>query len=297
AAVREQVAAPLGASIEEAALRIKKQMDATVGASISLMLAQKGFDGRDFVMFAYGGAGPVHCCGYAEQAGISRIVTSPFASVFSAYGASMMDVVHTYIKTRPVRLFDASTDTYLSDLEDFNSVVRGLRERGLVDMRGEGFKPDEVQFALDLVIAGEGGSKAWVTSPRLLLYSMEDVEAICRECRAKSEDQRDRDVTVQSFMLKAIACTPHWEAPLQRFRGEDPQEALTGEREVYWESAGGLARTPIYRRELLQPGNVVAGPAVVDAVDTACVVPPGWKLSVDSYLNGILQKASRAEAS
>ncbi|MDP2659751.1 MAG: hydantoinase/oxoprolinase family protein, partial [Dehalococcoidia bacterium] len=274
-AVKEKVAKPLGISVEEAALRMKKQMDEEVGRRLSHMLAQKGFDGRDFTMFAYGGAGPVHCCGYAEQAGISKIMSFPFASVFSAYGASTMDVAHTYIKTKPVRLFDAATGSHLSELDAFNCVVRGLQDRALVDMRGEGFKPEEVRFDLDLIIVGDGSDKQWISSPRVSMENVGDVELVCEECWTKSGGQKNRDVLIQSFMLKATAGTTHWDAPLHDAQGQDPRGALAGERDVYWENGSGFTRTNVYRRELLRPGNVVQGPAVVEALDTAMVVPSG----------------------
>ena len=51
------------------------------------------------MIFAAGGAA-VHCCGYAEAAGMSKIVVFPFSSAFCAYGSSTMDVVHVYERSR-----------------------------------------------------------------------------------------------------------------------------------------------------------------------------------------------------
>jgi N-methylhydantoinase A/acetophenone carboxylase len=267
-------------------------MDATIGRGLSRLLAQRGFQAREFALFAYGGAGPVHCCGYAEQAGISKIITFPLASVFSAYGASTMDVMHTYIRTKPLRLLDSAEGAYLSELAAFNSIVEELQKRALVDMRGEGFRPEEVHFSLDLVMVGEGDDKAWISSPRVLLQGPEDVKAICEAYRTGQGGSRGSDVLVQSFMLRAVASTPHWEAPFHTAQGQDPHAALKGEREVYWEAARGFVRTTVYQRHLLRPGNLVEGPALVEGEDTTCVIPPGWRLTVDGYLNGIIERAS-----
>src|SRR5487761_191259 len=95
-ALRERIAGPLGVSVTDAALLVKRIVDAHMGAVIHKETVLKGYDPRDFVIFAAGGAGPLHACGYAEAAGMTQVVTFPFAPVFCAYGSSTMDVLHVY---------------------------------------------------------------------------------------------------------------------------------------------------------------------------------------------------------
>ena len=76
-AIRDGVAEPLGIEVEEAALLIKRIIDAKMGAEIYKETVLKGYDPRDFVIFAAGGAGPVHCCGYAEAAAMGKVVDLP----------------------------------------------------------------------------------------------------------------------------------------------------------------------------------------------------------------------------
>ncbi|HZE04150.1 MAG TPA: hydantoinase/oxoprolinase family protein, partial [Solirubrobacteraceae bacterium] len=127
-AIRDRVAWPLEIDVPEAALLIKRVIDARMGAEIYKETVLKGYDPRDFVIFAAGGAGPVHCCGYAEAAGMRKIVVFPFSSAFCAYGSSTMDVVHVYERSRRFSLLTAVGGNWLEDYQGFNSIVDALRE-------------------------------------------------------------------------------------------------------------------------------------------------------------------------
>ncbi|HET6865770.1 MAG TPA: hydantoinase/oxoprolinase family protein, partial [Solirubrobacteraceae bacterium] len=149
-AIRDRVATPLEVDVPRAALLIKRVIDARMGAEIYKETVLKGYDPRDFVIFAAGGAGPVHCCGYAEAAGMSKIVVFPFSSAFCAYGSSTMDVVHVYERSRRFSLLTAVGGRWLDEYEGFNSIVDSLRELARRDFAGEGFDPDQVRYSLEL---------------------------------------------------------------------------------------------------------------------------------------------------
>ena len=106
-AIRDRIAEPLGIEVDEAALLIKRIIDAKMGAEIYKETVLKGYDPREFVIFAAGGAGPAHCCGYAEAAAMREVVVFPFSSTFCAYGSSTMDVLHVYERSRHFTLLAA----------------------------------------------------------------------------------------------------------------------------------------------------------------------------------------------
>ena len=66
---------------------------------------------------------------------------------------------------------------------------------------------------------------------------------------------------------------------------------LKGKRDIYWEEYGGFFSTPIYEHQLLECGNIVEGPAILESVDTTYVIPKGRSYSVDKYSNGVIEKA------
>ena len=106
--IEKKVAKPLGVSIEDAALLAKRVIDARMGNEIYKETVLKGFDPRDFVLFAVGGAGPVHATGFAAAAQLDTVVVFPYSSIFCAFGSSTMDVVHLYERSLHLHLRDLS---------------------------------------------------------------------------------------------------------------------------------------------------------------------------------------------
>jgi N-methylhydantoinase A/oxoprolinase/acetone carboxylase beta subunit len=120
------------------AVEIHRRVHEDTGARIADELEKRGMDPSETVLLAFGGNGPLHACGIAREAGIGEILTVPFASVFSAFGASSANVRHTYEEPH------------------VNGTAEELRRRALRDMRGEGFAPEALALEVEeLVRDGE----------------------------------------------------------------------------------------------------------------------------------------------
>jgi N-methylhydantoinase A/oxoprolinase/acetone carboxylase beta subunit len=97
-------------------------------------------------------------------------------------------------------------------------------------------------------------------------------------------------VDVLNLILRATVDHPKPELPTYPRAGEKPEsEALKGSRDAYWVQYGAFKPTPVFEAKLLKHGNVIDGPAVIEAEDTTIVLPPVLKLSVDKYHNFILE--------
>ena len=296
-AVKEHIADPLGIEVEEAALRIKRIVDGNMGNEIFKETALKGFDPREFVLFSYGGAGPTHCSGYAGYVGVNKVVTFPFASVFCAFGASTMDIMHQYELSKHVILFDPKTGSLLDDYDVFNRTVEELQALAARDMQGEGFDPSRIIWSLELEMRyGTQLNSARVPSPRILVHSPEDVQAVLDAHTGEYKvvygaiaAYPEGGVEIDTFVLKATVPMEKYRFPAFPLEGADPSAARKGQRPVWWED--GQRDTIIYDRSLLRAGNVVEGPAVVEAEDTTYVVPPDRLFRIDRYLNGNIEEA------
>jgi N-methylhydantoinase A/acetophenone carboxylase len=297
-AMRRRVAEPLGVSLEEAAFRVRKLVDGFMGQEIFKETALKGHDPREFLLLAFGGAGPVHCCGYAEYADITRIVTFPFGAVFNAFGAGTMDVVQTYEASRRVLLFDPDRQAYLADGREFNDQVEALQVMALRDMVEEGFDLDQVRFELelDMTYARQIHSTR-IVSPRLRIAGEADALAICEEfnrsytqIHGPGSIYPEGGIEVMGFKLNAIGVMPRPDPQRAAPEGPDPSGALKGWRPVFWDPARGFEETPVYDGPGLRCGNTLEGPALVEAPDTVCAVPASWRYTVDTFLHGILEK-------
>ena len=92
AAINEQIARPLGLTVEQAAAGIRRVVDAHMADTLREVTVGRGYDPREFVLFAYGGAGPVHCAAFAADLGVPRIVIPATSMAHSAYGALASDI-------------------------------------------------------------------------------------------------------------------------------------------------------------------------------------------------------------
>ena len=301
-AIRDRVAWPLELDVPDAALLIKRVIDARMGAEIYKETVLKGYDPRDFVIFAAGGAGPVHCCGYAEAAGMSKIVVFPFSSAFCAYGSSTMDVVHVYERSRRFSLLTAVGGRWLDDYDGFNAVVAGLRELARRDFAGEGFDPDQVRHSLelDMRFGGQLNVKR-VASPLLHVGSEPDMLALYSAFEREFSEaysplglNPEAGVEIEEFVLKASLPQPHPERPVSTGLRADPSQALTGHREALFLADEGWVQTPVYEMERLAPGDEFPGPALIDSDDTTVVVAPGWTCTVDERSGIVLSHTEDA---
>jgi N-methylhydantoinase A/oxoprolinase/acetone carboxylase beta subunit len=301
-AIRDRVASPLGIDVPEAALLIKRVIDARMGAEIYKETVLKGYDPRDFVIFAAGGAGPVHCCGYAESAGMSKVVVFPFSSAFCAYGSSTMDVVHVYERSRRFPLLTAVGGQWLEDYAGFNSVVEALRELAYRDFAGEGFDPDQVRFALelDMKFGGQLNVKR-VASPLERVGSEPDMRALYAAFEREFSEaysplglNPDAGVEIEAFVLKASLPQRHTDRPLAAPRNGGAAPTPTGYRDALFAAEPGWVQTPLYEMERLAPGDQLPGPALIDSDDTTVVVAPGWSCAVDERSGIVLSQDEEA---
>ncbi len=293
-AVQRHLAEPLGTTPEEAAFMVKTLIDAKMGNEVFKETNLKGYDPREFVLFAFGGAGGAHACGYGGYVQTPQIMSFPFASVFSAFGIANTDFVRSYERGDSVVLYRAQNDEWLEDYEGFNSVVAGAQRDALRDAEELGAR--HVTWGLELYVRyGMQPHQTRIRSPRLQLSSVEDV----REVYAAFEREYSRiyspsatflagGVEITGFTLWSVIRTRKLDLPVLSLSKPDPSAARRGSRPTFWGPGGGWIDTPIFALTGLQPGNVVEGPAVVEAPDTTIVVDPTRSFRVDERGNGVI---------
>lgn len=293
-AIREKIAKPLGVDVDQAAMLIKKVVDGNMANHIARETLLKGYNPKDFVLFAYGGAGPTHCCGYGFAAGMERLTVFPYSPVFSAAGACVMDVVHIYEQSKRVRLLKPGPGDYLANHEEFNEVVRGLQARAIKDITEEGFLTSNVIFRLELDMRYGGQLHVYrATSPKLIIQSVADIKDMCDEFGRQYANAfspvvvfPQGGIDVYNFVLHAAVPRPKMELTVYAERDKKPRpSALKSKRDAFWEELGGWHKTPVFDMELLETGNLIEGPALIEAESTTMVLPPRVELSVDRYRN------------
>lgn len=297
-AIEEHIAQPLGIPVLEAAWRIRRLVDAKMGQEVFNEVALKGHDPRRFTVFAGGGAGAAHACGIAPHIGAARILVPAIASVSGAFGAATMRVSELWERSRRLRIFDWSTQQYSADLESFNSVVRELADLALRDLHLEGYAEESMRFDLDLEMRfGSQYNLTRIRAPRLELRSTDDYRALGElfvrrygEIYSPEATFLVGGINIESFCLTASVEAPPFAPVAAALAGAEPLAAArSGSRPACWQPAEGLVETPVYDLAKVEPGNLIAGPAIIEARETTYVVEPGWAFRMDAWRNGVLE--------
>jgi N-methylhydantoinase A/acetophenone carboxylase len=294
-AVRDKIAKPLGISVEEGAVIIRKIVNGNMASAIMKEVHLRGYSPEEFILFVGGGAGPTHAEGY--KADIPKAVTFAFSPVFCAFGSSTMDIMHVYEVSKKLTLMEPGTQKLSNEFSVFNETVENLIEQARRDLTGDGLNLNDASFVLelDMLYGGQFHVKR-ALSPLLAIHSGEDVRAICDAFNKEFSEafspfvvNPEGGIFIESFILKAIVPTKKVEMPKMTLEGHSPTAARKAERPVYWPPEKGFRTTPIFTYELLRPGNVVEGPAIVESEYTTLVVPPAMCFSIDERGLGILE--------
>jgi N-methylhydantoinase A len=263
-------------------------------------VALKGYDPREFVLFACGGAGPSHACGFAPYLGVNKVVCSPWSPVFGAFGASTMKIQQVWDKSRTLKIFQWQTQSYSEDITSFNAVVDELTDLALRDLRLEGYSEEQVELSLELDMRyGMQYNLTRVPAPFLRAAGAQDFQALCDRFTAQYSETYSPEATfpqggvnVECFYLTAsVRSRPPKVEPEELTGPQAPDRANREPRAAFWPALGGFKETPVFSFEELLPGNLIAGPALIEAADTTYVVDPGWRLSLDVYRNAVLERA------
>ena len=294
-AIRDKIAKPLGIEVIEAAALIRRVIDENMAGAIKREVHMRGYHPEDFVLFAFGGAGPTHMSGLRGD--VPKAVMFPAAPVFCAMGSSIMDIVHMYEQSRRMVFMQPMTEKIVIDPAVFNATVDAMIAKAKQELASEGLNVDDARYSieLDMLYGGQVNLKR-ASSPRLRIESDADALAIYEEFEKEFSEafsplvvNKPGGVFLDNFVLRVTVPTWKPEVPVYELQGADPSAAILGKRKAYWPETKEWFETTTYQFEQLQPGNLVIGPAVIEAELTTIVVPPGQKFSIEKHGLGILE--------
>ncbi|HEV8471501.1 MAG TPA: hydantoinase/oxoprolinase family protein, partial [Methylomirabilota bacterium] len=255
-AIAERVAAPLALDPLAAASGIVEIANAHMIGAMRLVSVQRGYDPRDFVLVAFGGAGPLHANALARELGIPTVLVPPSPGIASAVGMLVTDIRHEFVATRRLRL-DTLTPTALEAL--FADFVA----EGEARLTRDGVAPVDRRMLRSADLRYHGQSfELPITVPAGAL-STDDVEQLRAEFHAAHERAYgyaapDDPVELVNVRLAAVGVTPKpHRAPL-REGGRDAAPAVKGRRDVWFAETSGWRPTVVLDRGKLLRGNVIA---------------------------------------
>ena len=289
-AVNGKLAHVTGLTVEEVAAGIHSIVNENMASATRMYIAEKGRDPRRYTLVASGGAGPVHAYGMAKLLKISRVICPLGAGVLSALGflvaAPGTDSVRSYVSRlenldwgRLNGLFAEMEAEAMAQIVEAGADPATVTMRRRADMRysGQGFEID--------VPVPDGDLDT--PSAEIMRQSFLDKyqELFGRQIG-------DLPIEALTWRIYASGPTPNVEL---NFAGQqvDENPAVKGERQVYFPETG-YGSCKIYNRYALKAGDNFRGPAVIEERESTAVAGPDTRISIDKYLNLIIDIDSPA---
>lgn len=284
--IDQLVAAPAHASTADACRAIIDRAFAMVADLVSEVQSELRYDLSRHALFAYGGNGGLFACGVAEKLGINAVYLFALGPVFSAFGSSVSDISHLY--ERSVAGIPVSADGIAS----MRNIVRELKAESVQDLLGEAISPDDVTFTVEFELSDAKGSSLSASCAELTLSTPGELQVAVETALAAAGSAEGRVFHFDLVRLRARKAMPKPHLNRRSLQSADPGRAKAGVRQVAW---GGGSQAQVYRWELLQPGNQVAGPAILEGAQTTYFIPHNWVATLDDLGNAVARHAQQVQ--
>jgi N-methylhydantoinase A len=283
------------AGIEQAGLGVIQVANAAMERAIRAISVERGDDPRDFVLVAFGGAGPLHAAYLAEMLGMRRVLVPRFPGVLSALGMLAADV--TRDAARSLLLPLAAIDP-----ADLRRQIDELASEALDALAADGEDPARcrIDTALDLRYAGQSFeiTVPFVDNDRPAgghvtgQSSVAELAELFHTLHERRYGHAMRDRGVEAVLLRVRAVSARVAPELDRPQDLPPRPGPPAANAVVSAAlaADSALATPaaLYNRDDLRPGDRLAGPAIIAQFDATTIVPPAWVADVDGDGNLVL---------
>ena len=286
-AIAKQIAEPLGLELIEAANGIIRIVSSQMVEALHLVTVARGEDPREYVLVAFGGAGPVHAALLAEELKIPRILVPASPGLASAMGLLVSDLKRDYIQTHFAELekvaagevqrrFEAMERVAQEEFEAQGISPEQIRHGRAIDLRYS-IQKYELPVAVARTVLTETDKIGW----RRMFDELHE-----KHYGSRAEDQR---VELVNYRLTTKVILPKPLVSELAMQGERPDAALKGHRRAYFD---GWHDCPIYDRERLVCGNRIHGCAIIEQMDSTIVIHPRQTAHVDRFGNIIIELAA-----
>ncbi|MBU7026640.1 MAG: hydantoinase/oxoprolinase family protein, partial [Theionarchaea archaeon] len=257
-----------GFDVLELASGIIKVANANMCQGIRVVSVERGHDPRDFVLLAFGGAGPLHACELAKELSIPKVLIPVYPGVFSALGMVVADIKHEFVLTKKMR-----------PEEDTHNVFEELEKKAVAVLRKEGVSEDDMvlQQFIDTRYTGQSYE---------LRIPAENAVQKFHDAHQKMYGYADSSSPVEFVNFRVVGIGKQEKIQLKLIEKTNGELKAKETRDVFFDD---FVKTSVYRREILKYKDTIKGPAIIEEMESTVLVPPGWRLTVDSYGNLLLE--------
>nr|WP_273509842.1 hydantoinase/oxoprolinase family protein [Phreatobacter oligotrophus] len=275
------LAKPLGMSIEEAAAAVIRLGNVHMSGAIRMVSLSRGYDPRDFVLFAFGGAGPLHAVALARELGIPEVLVPARPGLTNALGCLVADLRQDRVNTINKPLDQV-------DMDEVKRLMTAQREGALAVVAAEAAEIEEtvVIHGADMQFRGQTHLiRVPLASPDV---TREEIQAAFEAAYFHRFQVRLPEIRAVLVNLVTSVIGRRRAFPLASLldasaRAADVAGAVIGERQVHADGRWWPAK--VYARDALPVGATITGPAIVQQIDATTVIEPGAVATVDAIGN------------
>jgi N-methylhydantoinase A len=287
--IEEKIARPLKLQAHEAAAGVFDIVNAKMSDLIRRQVVRTGYLPEEFVIYAFGGAGPVHAAGFAAELGVKQIYIFATSPVFSAFGAAAADVIRTRV---------ISCQHILpADPALINERLAAIEEEMGEAICAEGFKRKEVEFRRFFTMRYRRQTAGVELPVDFDRFNARQVAQLQNAFEEKYEElygtgagYTKAGIEISEMRVDAVGKVAKPRLRAKPKAAGNARAALKGKRRVFFtRSAGKFVETPVYDYARLGPGAALKGPAVIELPFTTTLVPPEHKITVDPYMNLVME--------
>lgn len=281
AAIDTRLARPLGVDIRTAAAAVIDVVNHAMAEALKIVSVQRGHDPRDFVLAAFGGAGPLHAAALASELGIGEVICPPIPGAFSALGLIATDLKRDYVQTLFTR-----TDT--ADPLAVEAAFIALEKKGGAMLDGAAIGPERRRFERSVDVRYERQSYELTVPVPARPIDQTTLQEIAetfhlRHMHTYGHDNRGEPVQIVNIRSAAIGTIPP--LMIRDIPADRSDDAVKSHRRLWFHETGDID-APIYDRRRMSLGLGVAGPAVIESLESTILVRPGWqaKMNEDGFV-------------
>ena len=275
-AVRKKLAEPLGVDITTAAAAVVDIVNNAMAETLKIVSVRRGHDPRDFVLAAFGGAGPLHAAALAAELGIADVICPPIPGAFSALGLVGTDLKRDYVQTVFVTAETADPGRLEEAFAALESHGAAMLDRAGVAVDRRRFERSvdaryrRQSYELQVALPSRAVDRAMLSEIAGTFHAL--------HLKTYGHDNRDEPVQIVNVRLAAIGAIPP--LAVRDMPARAGTEAVKSRRRL-WFREGGEVDAMIYERRFMPAGLEVIGPAVVESLESTILVPPRWRARMD----------------
>ena len=286
--IEKNIAKPLDIEVQKAAYGIFTIVNNNMVNGIRRVTVERGYDPRDFVLVAGGGATGAHITALAKEMGIDTVLVSKLSSGLCAYGQIISDVKYNFMATIPTRL------NLLKAAEEINNAFKGIESKGIKYLNKDGFEEKNIKIYRSLEMRYVGQIHECTVNIDFFEITNETLENIKEAFHNRHKELYTYSETESPVELVNIESTIYGKIDrptyLELENKGQINDALKTSRNLIFSETGNLIKTPVYDGNKLSPGHQINGPAVVEEDTTTLVIEPEWFLELHKSGTYIIKK-------